>query len=67
MVGQADISSPPDWLSCKVWEIFVNSGLYMLFQFTNMHFEDSSPTELKTVHRQVLYCIIWNFPILTIN
>ena len=27
MVGQADFSSPPDRLSCKVWETFVNSGL----------------------------------------
>ena len=27
MVGQADFSSPPDWLSCKVWEIFINSGV----------------------------------------
>ena len=25
VVGQADFSSPPDWLSCKVWETFVNS------------------------------------------
>ena len=27
MVGQADFYSPPDRLSCKVWEIFVNSGV----------------------------------------
>ena len=26
-------------------------------QFADTHFEDSSPTELKTVHRQILYCI----------
>ena len=26
-------------------------------QFTDKHFEGSSPTELKTVHRQILYCI----------
>ena len=25
VVGQADFSSPPDQLSCKVWETFVNS------------------------------------------
>ena len=25
-VGQADFPSPPDRLSCKVWETFVNSG-----------------------------------------
>ena len=30
VVGQADFSSPPDRLSCKVWDTFVNSvnGLY---------------------------------------
>ena len=27
VVGQADFSSPPDRLSCKVWETFVNSGV----------------------------------------
>ena len=26
VVGQADFSSPPDRLSCKVWETFVNSA-----------------------------------------
>ena len=26
LVGQADFSSPPDRLSIKVWETFVNSG-----------------------------------------
>ena len=30
-------------------------------QFTDTHFEDSSPTELKTVHRQILYCIYMEF------
>ena len=27
VVGQADFSSPPDRLSCKVWETFINSVL----------------------------------------
>ena len=31
VVGQADFSSPPDRLSCKVWETFVNSALHYLF------------------------------------
>ena len=26
-------------------------------KFTDTHFEGSSPTELKTVHRQILFCI----------
>ena len=31
VVGQADFSSPPDRLSCKIWETFVNSELGSLF------------------------------------
>ena len=27
VVGQADFSSPPERLSCKVWKTFVNSEL----------------------------------------
>ena len=29
-------------------------------------FEDSSPTELKTVHQQILYCIYMECPIFDI-
>ena len=30
VVGQADFSSPPERLSCKVWETFLNSDTALL-------------------------------------
>ena len=52
----------------------VKSGIETVRQFIDKHFEDSSPTELKTVHRQnfrqfinKFYIVfIWNVTIFTI-
>ena len=42
VVGQADFSSPPNRLSCKVWETFLNSVI-RLFTFEAVQWRSQGP------------------------